>query len=197
MLAARRLCAAAASSGGSKPPPKSAWESFKTKFKAKWMIGDTYEHYIPPRPEFQNRDSSFGDTDTFHYRVPSPGSQPPPNIPRGYPETEYDVSLAKRPMIKRQAPPGVTPAMLAHEAIPPKGTDGVQDLPAHVPMPSWIHKRDQLKRLRRHFLETGQYQMGVPHYATGEEPFYPIHKHNVREEWEDFDVIRDIRIPRL
>ena len=71
--------------------------------------GDTHEHYIPPRAGFQNRDTQYGDLDSNHYRVPAPGSQPEPNVPRGYPETEFDISLAKRPSFHLSAGAGVTP----------------------------------------------------------------------------------------
>ena len=38
------------------------------------MIGDQYEHYIPPRPEFQNRTSKFEGAEQAAYRFPAPGS---------------------------------------------------------------------------------------------------------------------------
>jgi hypothetical protein len=136
------------------------------------------------------------------YRLPAPGGfqQPAVDVPRGYPETQYDVSLAKRASLKLTPGgglPGISAAMAEKEQLPGVSPSGVRFLPRHVPQPAWVYQRDQLKRARRHFLETGQYVWGVPYKARGLETYYPVQKHQTREEWEQVEVIRDVRVPRL
>jgi len=182
-------------------PTHSAWEAFKTKFKSKFMIGDTHEHYIPPRPGFQNRPTQFAEKEGEFgaFRLPAPGSQPTVNVPRGYPETEYDISLAKRASLKLTPGAGMTvsEALAEKEQLPGVSPTGVRFLPRHVPQPAWVYQRDQLKRARRLYLETGQYVFGVPYKALGHETYYPVQQHQTREEWEKVEVIRDVRVPRL
>lgn len=163
------------------------------------VAGDTWEHYIPVRKGFpRNHETKFS-ADQSEYRVPAPGSQPVPNIPRGYPETEFDISLAKRPSLKITPAAGapVPAAWAQFERMPTVSPSGVRYLPRHVPQPSWIYDRDQLKRMRRFYLETGLHMAGVPNYALGNPTYYPVQQHQTREEWEKVDVIRDVRIPRI
>jgi len=96
MLCRRPLLAAASGSGSG--AATTAWTALKNKFKSKFMIGEDYEPYIPPRREYVGRKAEG--TEEENYRSPAPGSQRPPVIPRGYPETEYDVAFFKRPGIK-------------------------------------------------------------------------------------------------
>lgn len=200
MLTTRRLAAAAAS--GSGKPAGSAWESFKTKFKSRFMIGDTWEHYIPPRQGFpRNHDSKYTaqQDSQAEYRVPAPGSQPEPNIPRGYPETEFDISLAKRPSLKLTPAAGapVPAAWAEYERMPGVSPKGVRYIPRHVPQPAWVYEPEQIKRMRRFQLETGIHLVGMPYFAQQQPAYYPVQQYQTREEWEKVDVIRDIRIPRL
>jgi len=179
-------------------PSLSAWASFKQTFKSRFMIGDTHEHYIPPKKGFQNRDTQYGadSQDIGEYRFPAPGSQPPANIPRGYPETEYDISFAKRGSYKLSPAPGAE-ALAEFEQPPVIGASGWKYHPRHTPHAAWIYQPDQIKRMRRYYLETGVVLTGAPVVARGIPAYYPVQKHQTREDWEAVDVIRDIRIPRL
>jgi len=40
-------------------------------------------------------------------------------------------------------------------------SSGVRLLPRHIPQPSWVYNRDQIKRARRLYLETGLQTFGV------------------------------------
>lgn len=121
-----------------------------------------------------------------------------PNIPRGYPETEYDVSLAKRVSLKLTPAAGapVPKNWAEREAMPTVSSTGIRWLPRHIPQPSWTYDRENLKRMRRLQLETGYAQIGIPNFLTAR-IYHPVQKHQTRDEWEKVEVIRDIRIPRL
>lgn len=202
MLRQRVLAAASSGLPTGKPNPSvqvgaGAWEAFKSKFKSKFMIGDQYEHYIPPRPEFQNRASAYADQNEITYRTPAPGSQPEAIVPRGYPETEFDISLAKRASLKLTPSGGVnTPAIEADLEKLPLQSATYKFLPRHVPQPSWMYNRAALKRIRRFYLETGLTLPGVPTFGM-QSTYYPLEAHQIRDDWEQVEVIRDIRHPRL
>lgn len=173
--------------------PAGAWEGFKAAVKSRFMIGDTYEHYIPPRPQFLNRDSKYDTSSPF--RLPAPGSQPEAVVPRGYPETEFNISLAKRADLKLSPSGGVSAALAEKEQFPVDDSAGKQ-LPRHVPMPAWMFQRSQLKAMRRIYLETGIWPAGISNRAVVD-TYRPVMQYGAREEWNNVEVIRDIRKPRI
>lgn len=192
--------------------------------------------------ERQQRDYSHYSTFTFILIVflsisflllPLLSSQPTPVIPRGYPETEYDVSYFKRTGLKLRSLehlaadtqatkrehtsakrlrmlPATAPQVLREklekeadvewlEQPPQTNASGVKELPHHIPQPTWHHDYEQLKRMRRFYLETGVQLPGCPRkgLSTTKSSYYPAEKLQSREEWDQVVTIRDIRIPRL
>lgn len=191
MQSSRRLLASAPSGG----KPAGAWEGFKSAVKARFMIGDTYEHYVPPRPQFLNRDSKYDTGASSAFRLPAPGSQPEAVVPRGYPETEFNISLAKRASLQLSPSGGVSEQLAEKERMPLEDSNGKQ-LPRHVPMPAWMFQRSQLKAMRRVYLETGQWPIGMTNRAVTN-TYRPVLEFGAREEWSNVEVIRDIRKPRI
>lgn len=124
-------------------------------------------------------------------------SQPEAVVPRGYPETEFDISLAKRASLKLTPSGGSnTSAQEADKEKHPLSSATYNFIPRHVPQPSWMYNRAALKRIRRFYLETGLTLPGVPTFGM-QSSYYPVEKYQMRGDWDQVEVIRDIRHPRL
>lgn len=104
-------------------------------------------------------------------------------MPRHYPEREYNISYAKR-------------RELVSHGERPVNTASYKFIPRQVPQPSWTSNREALKRMRRFYLETGITLPGVPRYMM-QTTYLPVEKYQAREDWDQIEVIRDIRQPRL
>lgn len=168
------------------------WSGIKSAFKAKFFIGDHYDHYLPPQQDFrpagwQELFAKNNIDPNASLRLPSPGSQPADfEIPRQHPETTFDISYHKRATIKTEDwkyETSLPPAPFQHSA--------------HVPQPDWFYDDDRILFLRKTFLESGVVSMGLQHNHSRNEF---VRDEIKTEPWEDYavtNVVRDPNVPRL